>query len=69
MIYLDLLGGIVAFVITASLFWYCLPRGGKMHRFVGTELEPYVAVAFCSGFALSFTLILSSVLDMMTPGK
>jgi len=69
MIYLGLAGGILAFVTTAVLFWYCLPRDGKIHRFVGTELEPYVAVAFCSGFALSFTMILSAVLDMITPVK
>jgi hypothetical protein len=69
MLYLDLLGGVVTFVITAGLFWYCLPRDGKMHRFVGTELEPYIAVAFCSGFALSFTMILSSVLDMISPAQ
>ena len=36
-----LLSGIVSFIITAGLFWHCLPRDGKMHRFVGTELEPY----------------------------
>jgi hypothetical protein len=35
-----------------------------MHRFVGTELEPYVGVFFCSAIALSFTLILSSIIDM-----
>jgi len=39
----------------AVLFWYSLPRGGKTHRFVRTELEPYVAVAFCAAVALSFT--------------
>jgi hypothetical protein len=60
-----LLCGAVTFIITAGLFWYCLPRGGKMHRFVGTELEPYIAVAFCSGLALSFTMVLSAVLDMI----
>jgi hypothetical protein len=64
-----LLGGIVAFIITAGLFWYCLPRGGQMHRFVGTELEPYIAVAFCSGFALAFTLILTAVLDMLSTAQ
>jgi hypothetical protein len=60
-----LLCGAVTFIITAGLFWYCLPRDGKLHRFVGTELEPYIAVAFCSGLALSFTMILSAVLDMI----
>lgn len=46
-----LIVGLVVFAITAGLFVYCLPRGGKMHRFVGTEFEPYVAVAFTAGGA------------------
>ena len=60
-----LLGGVASLLITAGLFRYSLPRGGKTHRFVGTELEPYVAVAFCSGLALSFTMILSAMLEMI----
>jgi hypothetical protein len=30
-----------------------------------TELEPYVAVAFCAAVALSFTLMLSGVIALM----
>lgn len=60
-----LIVGLVVFAITAGLFVYCLPRGGKMHRFVGTEFEPYVAVAFTAGVALSFTMILSAIIDMV----
>jgi hypothetical protein len=56
--------GAVVFVLTAIVFWYCLPRDGKTHRFVGTELEPYIGVAFCSAIALSFTLLLSGVIDV-----
>jgi hypothetical protein len=41
-----LVSGAIIFVVGAVLFWYCLPRGGKTHRFVVTELEPYIAVAF-----------------------
>lgn len=59
-----LIAGMVACAITVALFVYCLPRGGKMHRFVDTEYEPYVAVAFTAGIALSFTMILSAILDM-----
>ena len=66
---LFLFGGALVFAITAGLFWYCLPRDGKMHRFVGTELEPYVGVAFCSGFALSFTMILSGILNVVGPAR
>ena len=60
-----LIAGIVVFAITAALFVYCLPRDGKTHRFVGTEYEPYVAVAFTAGVALGFTAILSAILDMI----
>ena len=34
---------------------------GKTHRFVGSELEPYVAVAFCGRHSAYFTSILSGV--------
>jgi hypothetical protein len=62
----DLIAGAVVFALTAVVFWYCLPRDGKTHRFVGTELEPYVGVAFCSAIALSFTLILSGAIQVAT---
>jgi len=61
-----LIGGVIILVIAIVVFWRCLPRDGKMHRFVGTELEPYVGVAFCAAFALSFTMILSGILDQMS---
>ena len=60
-----LLGGIGIFVGTAAFFWFSLPAGGQFHRFVGTEFEPYYAVFICSGVAIGFTMILSSVLDMI----
>ena len=56
--------GIVVFFITAVVFWALLPRGGKRHRFVETEIEPYISVALCAGVALSFTMILSGILNM-----
>jgi hypothetical protein len=54
-----LAAGAIIFAVGAILFWYCLPRGGRTHRFVGTELEPY-----CAGVALSFTLMLSGVIAL-----
>jgi hypothetical protein len=59
-----MISGIVAFLITVGLFLYCLPRGEKYHRWVGTEFEPYVAVAFTAGVALSLTMILSAAINM-----
>jgi len=63
---IQLITGAVVLVLTAIVFWYCLPRDGKTHRFVGTELELYVGVAFCSAIALSFTLMLSGAIQVAT---
>ena len=60
-----LLLGALTMVITGGVFWALLPRGGQLHRFANTELEPYISVAICSGVALSFTMILSSILSMI----
>jgi hypothetical protein len=60
----SLITGAVVFVVTALAFWYFLPRGGRTHRFVGTELEPYVAVAFCAAVALACTMMLSGALSL-----
>jgi hypothetical protein len=61
----SLIGGVIVFVLTAIVFWYCLPRDGKLHRFVDTEWEPYVGVAFCSAVALGLTMILSGALNLL----
>jgi hypothetical protein len=61
----SLIGGVIVFVLTAIMFWYCLPRDGKLHRFVDTEWEPYVGVAFCSAVALGLTMMLSGVLNLL----
>ena len=60
-----LISGVSVFVLTAIVFWYCLPRDGKLHRFVDTEWEPYVGVAFCSAVALGLTMMLSGVLNLV----
>ena len=60
---LTFLTGVAVMVVTVLVFWKCLPRDGKTHRLVGTEWEPYVGVAFCSAFALGFTMILSVLID------
>jgi hypothetical protein len=60
-----LIAGIVVFIITAAIFWALLPRGGRLHRWVETEWEPYVSVALCSGVALAFTMTLSGLLNIL----
>ena len=57
-----LVAGIVALVAALGLFFVLLPRGGRVHRFVDTELEPYVAVAITALLALAFTLLLSGAM-------
>jgi hypothetical protein len=63
-----LLGGAAVLVITGVVFWYCLPKDGVTHRFVGTELEPYVGVAFCSAVALGFTMMISGAINLAGGG-
>jgi hypothetical protein len=60
-----LMFGIMVFLLTGAVFLALLPRGGKRHRWVDTEWEPYISVAICAGVALSFTMTLSGVLDLM----
>lgn len=57
--------GVMVLLITVGLFLYCLPRGGKLHRLVGTEFEPYVAVAIVTGVAVSLVLMLSGIIALM----
>ena len=61
----SLIAGIAVLVVTVGVFMVLLPRGGKLHRFVGTEAEPYVAVAITAGVALSLTLTLSGILGLI----
>jgi hypothetical protein len=57
------IAGMIVLALTVLLFWILLPRGGRTHRFVGTELEPYVAVLLTSMVALSLTMILAGILQ------
>lgn len=61
----SMIAGIAVLAVTIGAFIMLLPRGGKVHRFVGTELEPYVAVAITAGVALSFTLTLNGILGLI----
>jgi hypothetical protein len=60
-----LISGIVVLVVTAGVFWALLPRGGARHRWVDTELEPYISVAICAGVALGCTMTLSGTLNLI----
>ncbi len=58
-------GGVVVLVVTILAFMALLPRGGRTHRFVDTELEPYIAVVLTAMVALAFTLLLSGTLSYL----
>ena len=60
-----LIAGIVTFIVTGAVFVALLPRGEQLHRWVDTELEPYISVAICAGVALAFTMTLSGVLNLL----
>ena len=62
---LSFVGGIIAFVVTALVFWACLPRDGKRYRFADTPWDPYVGVAFSTGFALSAMAIAFGVVSFV----
>jgi hypothetical protein len=60
-----MIAGLITLAATVALFVVLLPRHGRTHRFVGTELEPYIAVGLTSLVALSFTMLLSGILNYM----
>jgi hypothetical protein len=57
-----MLAGIAVTIVTGIVLLMLLPRGGRVHRFVGTEWEPYIGVAFTSAVALGLTMILSGAI-------
>ena len=60
-----MVAGLVTLALTIVLFVMLLPRHGKTHRFVDTELEPYIAVGLTALVALSLTMILSGALNFL----
>ena len=61
-----MVAGFATLALTIVLFVMLLPRQGRTHRFVDTELEPYIAVGLTSLVALSFTMILSGMLNYLS---
>ena len=60
-----LIWGAIIFVVGAVYSGTAYRVAERLNRFVGTELEPYVAVAFCAAVALSFTLMFVGVIALM----
>lgn len=57
--------GLSVLILTLVVFWVLLPRGGRLHRWANTEIEPYISVAICAGLALGFTMLLSGVINLL----
>lgn len=60
-----LASGIIIFLIVFAIFWSALPKDGRKYRFADTAWEPYVGVALTAGLALSASLILSGVFNLI----
>lgn len=61
----SLISGVGVIGLTGMALAALLPRGGRAHRFVGTEVEPYIAVAVTACVALGLTLMLSGIIELM----
>lgn len=60
----ELIAGIVLMALAGLTFFYCLPRGGRTARFVGTEWEAYCVVAMIGTFGIGAILLVAA----FTPG-
>jgi hypothetical protein len=62
---LNLILGFVAFGVALLLLKLCLPQRGKVRPFVGTEWEPYIAVAITVALAVSVGLAGAGVMGLL----
>jgi hypothetical protein len=60
-----LASGIVILLIVFTIFWSALPKDGRKYRFADTGWEPYVGVGLTAGIAVSASLILSGVFNLI----
>ena len=61
----NLVLGFVAFGVALILFKFCLPQGGKIRWFVGTQWEPYVAVGITLALVVSLGLAAAGVVGLV----
>jgi hypothetical protein len=59
-----LLSGLTSLVVTAVLFWRCLPRNGRTHPVIGTRWEPYLGVLVTSGISFGLTLMMLGLTEI-----
>ncbi len=61
---IDLVLGFVAFGVALALFKLCLPHGGEIRWFVGTQWEPYVAVGITLALVVGLGLVGAGVIGL-----
>ena len=60
----DLVLGFVALGVVLVLFKLCLPQGGIVRWFVGTQWEPYVAVGITVALVVGLGLVGAGVVGL-----
>jgi uncharacterized membrane protein len=63
---LTLILGVAVLAATIAALIYCMPRGGKSHRLIGTEWEPYLGVALTSGLVLGVMMLIGAFVGGLT---
>jgi hypothetical protein len=60
-----LLGGCAVLAGASFFLAAVMPRGDRVSRFVGTVLEPYLALAVTAGFSIALAMILSGAVALL----
>jgi hypothetical protein len=57
--------GVVLTVLAGAFFYFSLPKEGRTARFVGSEWEGYVVVAYICIFGLGVLLLVNGAAQMI----
>lgn len=58
-------GGLALLTITVLSFWAALPKEGAPPRqFIGTALEPLIAVGITAGLVMGVGLMVAGIVDL-----
>jgi hypothetical protein len=61
---MTLIIGLVLVLLAATVFFYSLPRGDRVARFVGTEWEGYAVVMMVALLAVGVVMTISGVVEL-----
>jgi hypothetical protein len=62
---MTLISGVALVLLSAAAFFYSLPRGGKLARFVGSQWEGYIVVAMIAGLGVGVMLVISGATQLL----